>query len=59
MGLRGWKSSARSKCHQARPEWKSGIQLGWKELNPECVKRHNHHLKRLGFQNNAHANGVF
>jgi hypothetical protein len=30
-----------------------------KNLDPESVKRHNHHLKRLGFRNNAHAKGIF
>ncbi|KAG7366288.1 hypothetical protein IV203_028958 [Nitzschia inconspicua] len=30
-----------------------------KNLDPDSVKRHNHHLKRLGFRNNAHAKGIF
>jgi hypothetical protein len=30
-----------------------------KNLDPESVKRHNHHLKKLGFRNNAHAKGIF
>jgi hypothetical protein len=30
-----------------------------KNLDPDNVKRHNHHLKRLGFRNNAHAKGIF
>lgn len=30
-----------------------------KNLDPENVKRHNNHLKRLGFRNNQHAKGIF
>lgn len=30
-----------------------------KNMDPDSVKRHNHHLKRLGFRNNAHAKGIF
>lgn len=30
-----------------------------KNLDPDNVKRHGHHLKRLGFRNNAHAKGIF
>jgi hypothetical protein len=30
-----------------------------KNLDPDSVKRHNYHLKRLGFRNNAHAKGIF
>jgi hypothetical protein len=30
-----------------------------KNLDPDSVKRHNHHLKRLGFRNNSHAKGIF
>ena len=28
-------------------------------LDPCCVKRHNYHLKKLGFVNNLHAKGLF
>ena len=28
-------------------------------LDPCSVKRHNHHLKKLGFANNLHAKGLF
>ncbi|KAL3934937.1 MAG: hypothetical protein SGARI_003173, partial [Bacillariaceae sp.] len=30
-----------------------------KNMDPENVKRHNQHLKRLGYRNNAHAKGIF
>jgi hypothetical protein len=30
-----------------------------KNLDPENVQRHNYHLKKLGFRNNAHAKGIF
>jgi hypothetical protein len=30
-----------------------------KNLDPDSVKRHNHHLQRLGYRNNAHAKGIF
>ena len=40
---------------------KGRVVSNWdgKNLDPEQVKRHNHHLKRLGFRNNAHAKGIF
>ena len=28
-------------------------------LDPDSVSRHNHHLDRLGYQNNAHAKGPY
>mmetsp|Transcript_5073 Transcript_5073/g.12844 ORF Transcript_5073/g.12844 Transcript_5073/m.12844 type:complete len:198 (-) Transcript_5073:169-762(-) len=40
---------------------KGRVVSNWdgKNLDPEQVKRHNHHLKRLGFRNNGHAKGIF
>jgi hypothetical protein len=37
------------------------VMSNWdgKNLDPDSVKRHNHHLKRLGFRNNQHAKGIF
>ena len=30
-----------------------------KNLDPDNVKQHNRHLKRMGYRNNAHAKGIF
>jgi hypothetical protein len=37
------------------------VHTNWdgKNLDPDSVKQHNYQLKRMGFQNNSHAKGIF